>query len=201
LEQIFTAYPGAEVALLGSTDRRRSRTLGFGREEIAALQRRFPRLRDAFDAGLLNQLAIAEQCAVHISQHSGLSFAVQGVGTPWLVLSGGLWPEYILNGVPHRSVYPECELYPCFGQMLDECQMRARAGSPVLCRDDPALQAKLPAILDGLAILLRGDLPAERAASEHCAELRRRRPAGVDPVNDSIWDWPAFVTPRSRPQA
>jgi hypothetical protein len=195
LERTFDAYPDAEVAILGSSDRRRSWTLGFTPVEVGQLRRRFPGVRDAFDVGLLNQLAIAEQAAVHISPHSGMSFAVQCVGTPWLVISGGLWPEYLLNGVPHLSVYPVCDRYPCFDRTLDECQERRTSGRRVICRDDEALTEKLPEVLDGLRVLLRGKLSAAEAAARHYAELRRRRAECADPLRESLWDWPAFVTP------
>jgi hypothetical protein len=196
LEGVFGRHSNAEVAVLGSSDRRRSWTHGFGPPEVEQLRQRFGRVRDAFDLGLLRQLAIAERCAAHISPHSGMSFAAQSVGTPWLAVSGGPWPEYLLNGVPHRSIFPACSLYPCFGQMLDECQARSRERRRVLCREDEALMPTLPALLDGLDEILRDDISAEASAGRHCAELRVRRPECVDPHQDSIWDWPAFVTPR-----
>ena len=39
------------------------------------------------------------------------------IGTPWLTLSGGDWPEYFFNeGVPFYSVLPEDKDYPHAGR-------------------------------------------------------------------------------------
>jgi hypothetical protein len=113
LHALFAEFEDLEVVLIGSLDRRRSATQGISRAEVDSLLAEFPRLRDGFDRGLLNQLALAERCDLHISPHTGMSFAIQCVGTPWLVLSGADVAEYIVNGVPFLCVYPACPRYPC----------------------------------------------------------------------------------------
>lgn len=66
---------------------------------------------DGFDLGLGEQLALVEACNVILSTHTGFGLAALAVGTPWVTISGGRWPEYFFNGVPFHSVLPS----PAFG--------------------------------------------------------------------------------------
>ncbi len=66
-----------------------------------------PGTLEAFDLGLLDQLAVIERCGLFVSPHTGFGMAVLCVGTPWLTLSGGSWHEYFCNGVPFYSVQPD----------------------------------------------------------------------------------------------
>ena len=51
-----------------------------------------------------------------ISPHSGFEMAALAVGTPWLTISGGRWPEYYFNGVPLYSLLPDPSRFPSFTQ-------------------------------------------------------------------------------------
>lgn len=174
LRGLADTFPGLEVVLLGALGRDRSATQGVSRGELDALLATFPFVRDGVDAGLLNQLALAERCQLHISPHTGMAFAIQCVGTPWLALSGADVAEYFVNGVPFVSVYPDCPRYPCGpwfapakNPMLPECEARRAAGAPFLCLDAPQLAAKLPQILAAAQQLVRGELPYSVYAQRH----------------------------------
>ena len=71
---------------------------------------------DLFDVGLLDQLAAVEACDVFVSPHSGFGMAALAVGTPWLTISGGRWPEYFFNGVPFYSLLPSPDHFPSYAQ-------------------------------------------------------------------------------------
>jgi hypothetical protein len=172
---------------LGSFDQSRSFTRGITREDVRTLTRRFPHVHDAFDAGLLQQLAMAERCRLHISPHSGMSFAVQAVGVPWLALAAQQWYEYLLNGVPLVSVFPDCPLYPCYREMYDDCAERIRRGVRTPCIEDAALLAKLPAIVSSMEALLAGSINYRDAALAHEAALAKL----LGP--ESIVDWPEVI--------
>ena len=93
-------YPDVIVVLIGSLRGEGRGTLGLNREKIDALLAAHDSIIDAVDLPLLQQLALAERCDVHVSPHTGMSFAIQCVGTPWLALSGAREVEYVFNGVP-----------------------------------------------------------------------------------------------------
>ena len=187
-ERFFERHPEGEVFLLGSFDRKRSFTRGITPKEIEKLTRTFPRVRNAFDIGLLAQLAIAERCQLHLSPHSGMSFAVQAVGVPWLVLSGQQWWEFLLNGVPLVAILPECPLYPCFREMYPDCSSRLRKDLRTPCIDDDGLLAKMPEIVEAMESLLAGSISYRDSAYRHEAALRARLGEG------SILDWPQVVS-------
>jgi hypothetical protein len=174
LRGLAHTFPGLEVVLLGSLRHDRSSTQGVTRAGLDALLAAHPFVRDAVDAGLLNQLALAERCRLHISPHTGMAFAIQCVGTPWLALSGADVAEYLANGVPFVSVYPDCPRYPCGpwfaprkNPMLPECEARRAAREPFLCLDAPQLEQKLPQILQAARQLVRRELPYSQCARQH----------------------------------
>jgi hypothetical protein len=174
LRGLAATFPGLEVVLLGALRPDQSSTQGVTRADIDALLAAHPFVRDAVDVGLLNQLALAERCQLHISPHTGMAFAIQCVGTPWLALSGGDVAEYLVNGVPFVSIYPDCPRYPCGpwfapqrNPMLRECEERRVARAPFRCLDAPQLAAKLPAILRAAQQLVRRELPYSECAQEH----------------------------------
>jgi len=59
---LVAGFPGVEIVLLGALGGGRTVTSGLERSAIDALVRASPAVRDAFDLGLLNQLAIARCC-------------------------------------------------------------------------------------------------------------------------------------------
>lgn len=196
-------FDGLEIVLLGALDPRRSITQGVGRAEIDGLVAEFAGVRDAFDRGLLNQLAIAARAQLLISPHTGLGFATQAIGLPWLVLSGAWGAEYWLNGVPLVSIYPDCPRYPCdfwsrapARPMLEECRIRRAAGAPYQCLDQATLLGKLPQILDAAEQLVRGELPYEQCAAQHYAAMIPR--LGLAPGQPFIEGWPDSLKERFR---
>jgi hypothetical protein len=192
LDRFFERHPEGEVFLLGSFDRKRSFTRGITEKELGTLTRRFPRVHNAFDIGLLAQLAIAERCDLHNSPHSGMSFAVQAAGVPWLAIAGQQWWEFLLNGVPLVSVFPACPLYPCFREMYPECESRMRKQLRTPCMDDDALLAKMPEIVDAMESLLDGSVSYRDSAYRHEEALRARLGDGA------ILDWPHVVSDEYR---
>jgi hypothetical protein len=114
LRALLDRYPEAVVCLIGKLhqDERTSSTLlpaDLGRLRQVARQ-----VVDGFDLPLFEQLALVEACEVFVSAHSGFGMAALSVGTPWLTLSGGRWPEYFYNQVPFYSVLPDPARFPCY---------------------------------------------------------------------------------------
>jgi hypothetical protein len=178
IQQLVTEFADVEIVLLGALDRQRSITKGIAQDDIDRIVQEFPQVRNTFDLGLLNQLALAERCGLHISPHTGMSFAIQCVGVPWLALSGGEAAEYIVNGVPFVSIYPDCDYYPCGrwfapqkNPMLPECRARQANDQPLLCMTEVRLEQKLPAILAAARALINNELPYQECVRRHYAEM------------------------------
>jgi hypothetical protein len=109
--------PGCAFTFVGKVLPDAGRTLsGIGREELDRLIGSRTGSIDAFDRPILDQLAAVEACSLFLSPHTGFGFAAVAVGTPWLSLSGGDWPEYFFNGVPFHSVLPKDRSVPAFAR-------------------------------------------------------------------------------------
>jgi hypothetical protein len=180
-DALIHEFGDVEIILLGALGGTGTLTQGVLPADIAQLVSEFPQVRDGFDKGLLNQLALAETCDLDISPHTGMSFAIQSVGVPWLALSGGEPVESLLNGVPFFSVFPECGQYVCGpwlrpspGEMLAECKERKATGEPFLCLTETALLAKLPEILGAARQLVGRELTYHECFDRHYRELLPR---------------------------
>lgn len=150
LSALTRRYPDAMVSLIGKlgTDGRTRTTMTAG--EVERIRRACPRAINCFDIGLGRQLAIVEASDLFLSPHSGFGMAALAVGTPWLTISGGRWPEYFFNGSPFYSVLPDLDRYPCYTQF---------APAPIEDTDEDGEGSRTPSmsrarILDDLDELL-----------------------------------------------
>jgi ADP-heptose:LPS heptosyltransferase len=203
IRQLLAEFADLEIILLGALDPGRSITQGVTHAAIEELLAEFPQVKDGFDRGLINQLAIVERCQLFISPHTGLGFATQCVGVPWLVLSGGWASESWLNGVPIISVYPDCPRYPCdfwspnpARPMLAECRQHRAAGAQFACLTEAALTEKLPQIIAAARALVRGELPYEVCAQRHYEAMIPR--LGLRPGDPFIEGWPDSLSAEYR---
>jgi hypothetical protein len=174
-------YPDVVVVLIGSLRGQGRSTLGLARNSIDTLLDKNANLVDAVDLPLLQQLALAERCDVHVSPHTGMSFAIQCVGTPWLALSGAREVEYVFNGVPWSSLYPACDRYPCGNwvgetgeRMYPRCRALARFGKPYECLGTQVLSERCGEILDRIDELLHRRIDYHAELARHVPEIARR---------------------------
>jgi hypothetical protein len=115
LDELARRFPGAVFSLIGRHTTSDGRTSsGIGPDEVARVTSSRHRTLNWFDRPILEQLATIEASCLFVSPHTGFGFAAVAVGTPWLTLSGGDWPEYFFNGVPFYSVLPKSREYPPF---------------------------------------------------------------------------------------
>ena len=108
-----------------------------------------PAVVDCFDIGLWPQVALLERCDVVLAPHTGFAFLALCVGTPWLALSGGNWPEYFFNDVPFYSLLPDDPGYPHEGA-IDASE----DGHPIAGMRLEELLRRIPELLDAVAFLL-----------------------------------------------
>jgi hypothetical protein len=176
-ERLFDTYPRAEVVLIGSTDATRSVSQllrGDFAERTSAI---FPAVRNGYDHGLLNQLAIAQRCDAFVSPHTGIGFAMHALKVPWLCIESQMWPVYFLDDAPYLGLYPECPLFPCDGRILPECDALQRSFDRTLCLQDDAVLGTIPKLIELLGVLIDGGITPAESSRLHRAELQRR---GVD---------------------
>lgn len=125
---------------------------------------------DCYDIGLWNQVALLQACDLLVSPHSGFSFLAMCVGTPWLTISGGNWPEYFFNGVPFYSVLPDNPDYPYVGAYEYDY-----AGPTIPDMEHEHLLARIPDVLEGASFLLDPATSYGDAMRRHRANVARAR--------------------------
>ena len=132
-----------------------------------------PHAVDCYDIGLWRQPALVARCGVFLSPHTGFGFAASCVGTPWLTISGGNWPEAFWNGVPFYSVLPDDPHFPYRGRRGSMYGSGPRTRSMW----EPALARKIPEMIEGAHLLLDPAFMFEAALARYRDNLLR---ANVD---------------------
>ena len=177
---------GASFCFIGRLRRdERSRTT-LERRELDRLLASFPGSIDAFDRPLVEQLALVQACALFLSPHTGFGMAALSVGTPWLTLSGGRWPEYFFNGVPFHSVLPDAgddgwySLHdPPPALPADEDGEGPRTPSMTVAR----IRRDLPELVEAAELLVGRRLSYDEALRAHFEGRLARSP------EDASWIW------------
>lgn len=172
-------YSDLSIYLFGKIKKSNGGTItaGISKKDISHFLNEYPNCVNCFDIGLLNQLAIVEQCGVFISPHTGFAFAVLCVGTPWLAISGTEWAEYFYNNVPFYSVLPNCIKYPCYRGMLKECRGNLKNQKKVICMTEQRIENDIPEIIKGADILINKRWEFKTCMKNHLKKLKR--PSGM----------------------
>jgi hypothetical protein len=166
-------FPRARFYLTGTRASGRHRHLTTTRyhdDGLARILASGDDLVDCYDIGLWHQVALLETCDLLVSPHSGFSFLASCVGTPWLTISGGNWPEYFFNGVPFYSVLPDNPDYPYVGAYDYDYD-----GPPIPDMQHEHLLARIPDLLAGAAFLTDPATTYEDALARHQANIARAR--------------------------
>ena len=180
------SIPDLRIYLTGvrQSEKGRTATSGYTESHIRKVLESFRNVVDCYDIGLWNQLAIVKQSDVFVSPHTGFGFLAPCVGTPWLTISGGDWPEYFFNHVPFYSVLPDDPTYPNRG----DARPRRQKGRPPRGRDtDPKrLEKKIPEIVEATRLLMSESFTYEDAWKRHRQNIQdanvRRDRLYVGPV-------------------
>jgi hypothetical protein len=164
------AFPGVRMYITGITyliDEGRRVGFDFGPEDARRIAAQVPGVEECFDIGMWNQLALMEQCDLFCSPHTGFAFFSQMVGTPWLTIAGCPWGEWLFNGVPFYSAFPDCPNYLAGSDRETECWKRWIACEQVRCMEDANVVKRIPGILAGARLLLDPTFTYERAMQLH----------------------------------
>jgi len=169
-------FPEASFCLVGklAADGRTSTSIDGA--DVRRLREACSNAADLFDIALLDQLAAVEACDVFISPHSGFGMAALAVGTPWLVISGGRWPEYFFNGVPFYSLLPDPDRfasYSRFGELpvLEEDEDGEGPRTPTMSRE--RILADLDELLRATELLVEGGLGYREALRSYFERFLR----------------------------
>ena len=178
VQALADEFPDAGLYVTGSSGRTtgRTTTYRYPRAALDGLFARVSRAVDCYDLGLWRQLGLIERCDVFIAPHTGFAFLAPCVGTPWLAISGGRWPEYLFNRTPFSCVLPRCPRcprYPCYhGRMLPDCVERLDGHRPILCMEAGPLGTRIPDIVDEVQRLLNPGFTYEQAVALHIQRIR-----------------------------
>jgi hypothetical protein len=157
LRGLRARLPTVRFVLVGKTVADGRTSTSFAAGELARVKAACgPRVVDLVDRPLAEQLAAVEACDVFVSPHTGFGMAVLCVGTPWLSLSGGRWPEFFFNGVPFHSVLPDPRRYPWLTQGADPPSRPDDDGSGIrtVSMTHRRFDEDLPEIVDAAAALI-----------------------------------------------
>jgi hypothetical protein len=175
LDALYDEYGGdVSTYFIGKLKRDDLRTASaVERRDVDELLARYPRSVDCFDAGILRQLAVVQACDLFVSPHTGFGFAVLAVGTPWLTLSGGPFPEYFYNGVPFFSVLPDREWYPAYGDSGCEATVPEDDQEVIVSMSRRRITEDLPTIVEAAKLLVAKRWSYEMCMAHHFAKLER----------------------------
>ncbi|QFZ18327.1 glycosyltransferase family 9 protein [Saccharothrix syringae] len=178
---LLERHPDAELVLVGKLKADDRTATTFTRAELDEIASAAPRVVDAVDLPLLEQLAVLRGCAVLVSPHSGFGMAALAAGTPWLVIGGNQWPEYFFNGVPFHSVLPDVTRFPAYGPTDPEPVEDDGPRSPSMSR--ARFEADLDEIVEFTSKLIAGEVDHDDAVRRQVRGMLRLR--GGDP--SSLW--------------
>jgi hypothetical protein len=90
------------------------------------------------------------------------------VGTPWLTLSGGDWPEYFFNGVPFYPVLPDDPDYPYRARLYPE-----DTPTKVPSMRPENLDRKVPEIVEAARLLMSPEFTYAAAVERYRRNIAR----------------------------
>jgi hypothetical protein len=171
LDALADALPGLRVVLIGRLGRDERSATALDRAGLQRLLTHRSRPLDGFDRDLAEQVALVQRSDVFLSPHTGFGLVALAVATPWLTLSGGRWFEYWFNHVPFRSILPDTERYPSFGQFSPAALIEDADGPRTPSMSAARIADDLPRLVDAARELVDGTLTYEQALADYFPAL------------------------------
>jgi hypothetical protein len=145
-----------------------TRTAGYTDGDVATVLGSGSDLVDCYDIGFWNQVALMESCDMVIAPRTGFAALSLCVGTPWLTIAGGDWPEYFFNGVPFYPVLPDDPHYPYRAHRYPE---DTPVKVPSMRPED--IDRRIPEIVEAATLLLDPEFTYERAVERYRDNIAR----------------------------
>lgn len=180
IANLTTNFPGCQIYITGNNKKQsepgnRTFTQAYSSQEIDDISRQFPNVVNCYDIGIWNQLALIKGCDAFISPHTGFGMIALCVGTPWLTLSGGDWPETFFNNVPFYSVLPDDPDYPYSGEGQNSKHQGhfddPTGGIPPY--DPIKYETKIPEIMEAAHMLLDKNFTYKKALEIHFSNIEK----------------------------
>lgn len=163
-------FPSIKMYITGVSKQKdgRTATKAYSKDGIQKLISKFDNIVDCYNIGLWNQVALLQKCDLLIAPHTGFAFLASCVGTPWLALSGGNWPEYFFNETPFYSVFPDDPYFPyhCKGRYGDNNVAKMKLDHIPSFEPDK-VEERIPDIIKGARLLLDRKFTYQKALEQN----------------------------------
>jgi len=181
-EEINKKIKNVEFYITGVDNeiKNRTSTKAFSKKDRDKIFEKIPNAKDCYNIGLWNQIALLKKSNVFISPHTGFAFLAPSVGTPWLAISGGDWPEYLFNKVSFYSVLPKTKEYPFYASKTNIKKLPEKECRKVTWMDEKGIAKRLPEIIFGIKKLLDKKFTFEKAIRQHIKNI------GTSKINKDV---------------
>lgn len=171
IKSIKEKIPNTKIYLTGvrKSKNGRTATVAYSSKEINKILD-IEEVEDCYDIGLWNQLALIKECDIFIAPHTGFGFLAPCVGTPWLAISRGDWPEYFFNKVPFYSVIPDVPDYP---RNASKKRLKLKKGEKIPEMRPFKFDKKIPEVIIAINLLLKKSFTYEKAMKLHLEKIRK----------------------------
>ncbi len=178
LKEIKKIYPEVSFYITGvmKSENGRTSTSAYSEKEINKLFSETDAV-NCYNIGLWNQIALVEESDIFFSPHTGFAFLAMCVNTPWLVLSGGNWPEYIFNDVPFYSILPKSKEYPFYASKINFKDLDSNTKRKVSKMDQKGVNERMHDIIKGIKLLRNKAFTYNKAVKEHVKNIDK---AGIN---------------------
>jgi hypothetical protein len=177
LKKLKKRFPQYNLIITGVLKNNSGRTFtrAYGLKEIEKLKKAIPDIIDMYNIGLINQIELVKVSNLFISPHTGFGFISQVVGTPWLTISGGDWPEYFLNDTAFYSAIENLKYYPAYTFQNKPSKHHRRKLRKYLGFDDRNMRKRSKDILKGAKLLLEDKMDYKNSVKLHKMKLKKSK--------------------------
>ena len=153
LKEIKNKYPEVNFYITGYNKPQNGRTStnAYSDQDLRRLFREIEAI-NCYNIGLWNQIALIKESDIFFSPHTGFAFLAMCVGTPWLTLSGGNWPEYIFNNVSFYSVLPKTKEYPFYASKIKFNKLNIEEKRRACKMDEAGIKERILDIINGIKL-------------------------------------------------
>ncbi len=174
LKEIKKKYPEVSFYITGYNKPQNGRTStnAYSKEDIDKLFREVEAI-NCYNIGLWNQIVLIKESDIFLSPHTGFAFLAMCVGTPWLTLSGGNWPEYIFNDVAFYSVLPKTKEYPFYASKIKFNELSIDEKRRVSKMDSNGIKERMKDIINGIKLLTDKSFTYKKSIKQHLHNINK----------------------------
>jgi ADP-heptose:LPS heptosyltransferase len=174
IKNLKIEFPKYQIILTGvlKNKSKRTTTRAYGAKEIERLKKEVSGIKDMYNIGFMNQIALLEKCDLFISPHTGFAFLAPCVNTPWLAISGTDWPEYFFNDSPFYSAIKFLKHYPGYTFSNQPSSKDVTKRREYFGLDDETMIKRIPDIVKGAKLLIDKKIDYKSSVKIHIRNLK-----------------------------